>query len=686
MFHYQGHALKPLLLCIAGILSLSATVLHAEPLPCTDIEHCPSVRDLADELKLKPVNHVTTVSTIVHPPSLPSGPTATPAEPTRSSCSWSEKQDARNWEKLTPKVVAASAEAVKISRCEICKKENVVVVQELWGRAMARYIRWLGCSLDAAQDQSGRNVVVKELRRVLSGAVLADAGDPTALLEFMQQTELQGTTLNDVLQLYKRLQDQETRRAFLARLDDLGQSGSTLAEGVRRVHENGRADEDLLQVLLKAERVSLAMASTFLNQPDLRARRVKGLRGLQLIVEKGWQPATGESESARETAARDFVQGIKELLTMLTAEGIRQELQLYAPGTVGRAPFCDCMKDNHCRAVLLVRLEPDGTALKPSGELYFPDQVRQRCTSTSNTQQNGAAPMPERVEGKLIQVECIGGASPTECANDRVKLASQFMNQLSYRFSVFGDVAFLTVDREVDKISATFHQGVSISDLWSPPSRDIPALLNKGLRVSNSDCDADLYRSLLSRLRTSYDGQIGEPIGPDGGSTLTLSRTPNGTCALDLHDASNKKVYALTVKFETPATAADAGEDSARTVGQFYWNVQQATLIAEKQRIPLAQLPRPAAATSFLMAGAPFLFDQSPKNDAWGWGYASADTLGLLCGGVFTALNIDARNHAESGQSGAFSRAQTYLGITYGCLATSVAARIASAIHYSISK
>jgi hypothetical protein len=643
------------------------------------------VRELADDLKVKPVMPVTKAHPIAHPVTLPSHPTATAPEQTRSSCSWSEKQEARSWRELKPKVVAASAAAVNISRCEVCKKENVAAVQELWGRAMARYIRLLACSLDVADGQSGRNLVVNELQRVFSGAVLADAGDPTAFLEFVERNELRGTTLNEVLQLYRRLKDPDTRRAFLARLDDLGQSGSALADGVRKVHENGRADEDLLNVLLKAERVSLAMASTFLNQPDLRARRVRGLRGLQLIVDKRWQPTTTETDSARETAARDFVQAIKELLTMLTAEGIRQEVQLYGSDAVSSAPFCDCVQDNHCRAVLLVHLEPEGTTLKPSGELYFPDQVRQRCTSASNAQQDRAA-MPERVEGKPIQVECVGGVSPAECANDRVKLASQFMNQLSYRFSVFGDVAFLTVDREVDKISATFHQGVSISDLESPPSRAIPDLLDKGLMVTNRDCDPELYRSLLSRLRTSYSEQIGEPIGPGGRSTLTLGKTPNGTCALYLQDASNRKVYALTVKFEAPATAADAGEDSARTVGQFYWNVQQATLIAERQRIPLSQLPRPAVANSFLMAGAPFLFDNDVKNDAWGWGYASIDTLGLLCGGVFTALNVDARNRAESGQSGAFSRAQTYLGITYGCLATSVVVRIASAIHYSISK
>jgi hypothetical protein len=106
--------------------------------------------------------------------------------------------------------------------------------------------------------------------------------------------------------------------------------------------------------------------------------------------------------------------------------------------------------------------------------------------------------------------------------------------------------------------------------------------------------------------------------------------------------------------------------------------------MAEKSR-DLMPAARPSAASSFFVAGAPFLVDADPGNDAVGWLYAGVDTAGLICGGVFTALSVSARNHAETPGGTSFPTAQSFLGVAYACLGASLVSRFMSMTHYSMA-
>jgi hypothetical protein len=214
----------------------------------------------------------------------------------------------------------------------------------------------------------------------------------------------------------------------------------------------------------------------------------------------------------------------------------------------------------------------------------------------------------------------------------------------------------------------------------------VPDLLRQGLSIQNKGCDSALYQKLQFTLASSYVDEIGGPIGEGGGSQLTLTPTGERACRLALSDPRREPAYSLTVRYESPKVAPAAGEDSGRTVGQFYWNIFQANLIAKNLDAAAGRstghnIP---AATSLLLAGAPFIFDEDRDNDRPGWLYAGLDTAGLVCGGAATIWSVIERNRADSGDSAAFGRAQTLLGVAYGCLATSLAARLISTLHYAL--
>jgi hypothetical protein len=660
------------------LLSMLFPAQAAAQSACTDFEHCSAVRNLAEELKVKP----TPAPRPVIPPQPPSH--AMPPQPSSYACSPEERRAAAAWPKLKSLVVQASTAVVNISRCAACRPEAVSEVEDVWGRSMVRYVRLLSCAREGSRDEATRSEVVEEFRRVFSGAMVAGAGDATALLALMRKVEHQdNASLSEVLELYDRLQDPKTREAFLQRLHELGAQDSSLLRGLEHLRVGDGLDQNLLEVLLKAERASLAMGMAFVSERDLRGRRVRGARGLQLVLEKDW-PGPEQLDSSREVTARDFAQGFKELLTLLTSEGIRPEQVAYGE-QAGRAQACACVKDSHCETLLWVRLVPKGDELEPLASVEFRDALEQRCS-------NPSAPAPETIAGQLpLRVECAAPKTAEQCANDRLKAASQLLTQLSYRFSIFGDVAFLPVDRKVETISQTFHEGVAIDEMPSPSPSHAPDLLQRGLRIENHGCAGALLASLTARLQKTYAEQIGEQIGNGGRALLTLTddhpltREGPQNCTLRLLDANKTPAYGLTVRYTGPGKAANAGEDAGRTVGQLYYSLQQAKYLVDRGRAPeLAYRPSPWS--SFFVAGAPFLADDRTNNDGWGWAYAGLDTVGLACGSTFAILSVNARNQAETGGDASFKAAQTFLGLTYGCLGASLAARLASTVHYTLSK
>lgn len=687
---------RSLVRCVVLVLlvALRAVPVSAEEPACRDLASCATVRALADQLK------VTTRGAPPVPPSVPprpprgsGGAIEPPALPVKQAperartCSAAERSAAGGWPTLKPVVVDASKAAVEISRCKDCSPAAVRDVHELWVRSMVRYVRLLSCALDEPGD-SKRSEVVEELRRIFSGAMVAGAGDATAVLALMQNEKLRNaTSLSDVLELYDRLQDPTARAAFVARLRDLGEESSSLSQGLQHLPAGEKLQQNLLDVLLNAERASLAMGMTFVSEGDLRGRRTRGVRGLQLLIEKNWDGAGTRPDSAREIAARDYVQGFKELLTVLTAEGIHPEKVAYGE-QAAETLACACWDDARCETLLWVRLEPAGENLEPRASVEFRDALERRCSKASVQPPSApasAAKASETIAGQPLRVPCDSQKTDAQCANDRFKAASQLLTQLSYRFSVFGDVAFLPIDRKVETISQTFHEGVSIDEMRSPSPERAPDLLQRGLKIENHGCAALLTASLTSRLEKTYEPQIGKPIGEGGRATLRLTSDSSNSCTLRLTDATRAPAYGLVVRYTGPAKEADAGEDAGRTVGQLYYSLAQAKFLADKGRVRLP-IADPSPASSFFVAGAPFLVDERTSNDGFGWMYAGIDTLGLVCGATFGILSVNARNQAETGRDAPLKAAQTFLALSYACLATSVVARVVSATHYAVSR
>ena len=655
---------------IVAVLLFTSGAARAET-SCRDLENCKAVTDLAGDLAVKPIAKRSGSGAPSGTPPPQSSPTVAAQGRTPRTCSANETP----WPRLKPKVVAAAAAVVELSRCDDCETDDVRALQELWARAMVRYVRTLSCAFDASSGPE-RSHVVEELRRVFSGAMVAGAGDSTALLALLQKEQgRSNTSLSEVLELYERLQDPATRKAFIQRLHEFGSGDSGLTQRLEALGTSEHVDQDLLDVLLKAERASLAMGLSFVTEREARARRVRGVRGLQLVVQKNWASASVADDTER--SAQDFTNGIKQLLTVVTTEAIRRERQTFG-AEAGTRELCACAADVSCKAVLLIQLSQTSTTVQPTGELHFREDVAARCSASPND-----AKTPERIAGPAFEGRCRETETPSECANGRLKAAAQLLNRLSSQFSLFGDIAFLPVERQVEAISPTFHPGVSINEMPIPPSRRAPDLLRRGLRVENRGCDARLHDRVLSRLGGGYEAQIGT-LGSTGRARLELTSPRPNACVFRLRDTTNAIVYGFVVQFADATKVLDAGDDAGRTVGQFYYNLKQAEYLAAKSR-PAPVAARASAASSLFVAGTPFLVDAVPTNDGFGWLYAGLDTVGLLCGGVFAALSVNARNHAETGRDEPFAAAQSYLGVAYGCLGASLLSRAASALHYSVA-
>jgi hypothetical protein len=690
--------------CLALVLlvALRSVPVSAEEPACRDLASCAAVRDLADQLKIEPPRTKPGTASPVPPgggspvvtprprPAAAVEPVAAPVKPApaQRTCSAAERRAAPGWTTLKPMVVQASKAAVEITRCKKCDAAAVDDVQDVWGRSMVRYVRILSCALGDAAEDSKRSEVVEELRRVFSGAMVAGAGDATAVLALMQNEKLQGaTSLSDVLELYDRLKDPKTRAALVARLRDLGEGGSALSKGLEHLPAGEKLQQNLLDMLLNAERASLSMGMAFVSEGDVRGRRARGVRGLQLLIEQDWDGGGTKPASALGIAARDYVQGFKELLTVLTAEGIRPEKTAYGEDAA-KAAACACRDDLACETLLWVRLEPKGENLEPRASLEFRDSLERRCSNASAQPASATSSAPktsETIAGEPLRVVCEAPKTDAQCANDRLSAASTLLERLSHKFSIFGDVAFLPTDRKVETISQTFHEGVSIDEMRSPNPERAPDLLQRGLTIANDGCASVLTATLTLRLEKTYALQIGEPIGKGGRATLRLTSESPNSCTLRLTDATKTPAYGLVVRYTGPAKEADAGEDAGRTVGQLYYGLAQAKFLADKGRAPLP-IAHPSPASAFFVAGAPFLVDNRASNDGFGWMYAGIDTLGLVCGATFGILSINARNQAETGRDTPLKAAQSFLALSYACLATSVLARAVSATHYAVSR
>jgi hypothetical protein len=241
---------------------------------------------------------------------------------------------------------------------------------------------------------------------------------------------------------------------------------------------------------------------------------------------------------------------------------------------------------------MLVRLTPRNGQIDPAGVVRFRQELAESCARPRSPND-----LDNPVPGRSFAIDCAAGRSQSECTDDRVSAAAHLMNQLSYQFSVFGDIAFLTVDRRVETISATFHPGVSIDDLAVPIPQRLPRLLGQGLAVNNRGCAEHLHDQLVLRLRTTYSALVGAPIGKSGRARLELTKQGADRCTVRVHSPDGSVVYGLSVRYQGESKEKDAGEDVGRTLGQFYYNLRQAEQLAQKRRYGLP-MSEPATASS----------------------------------------------------------------------------------------
>ena len=567
-----------------------------------------------------------------------------------------------------------------------CSQEDLAA-QAFWGRLMSQYVRLLQCRLYDEPGPQEELAVIQELQRVFSGAIAARAGSLAAVKQYVESADGdERAALRDAVEIRARLGDRTTRAAFLEQLKALGQAEGEFAAAVADLDKEGDGSA-LLDTLLRAERSSVAMGMAFVTEIDVQSRRsTRALSGLQLY----WRaPASSDNVRAVDQGSKEFIQAIKQLLTMVTAEGIRKDKKLVAGAgkTELQRALCECEKDGSCRGALLIDLLEVNARIKPRGTLYFRRDLELLCRKSgpvSESTPDKKASSVTVVEG--FESQCLPPKTAMQCTNQRAAVASELLNGLSLQFSMFGNVGYITVDRKVEAMTPARYQGVAISETWDPTTDRTPRLLERGLRIDNGGCSAELAKSLALRLdKDTYRESIGAIGEAQGAATARLSLVELGVCRLEISDASGKPAYAATVEYRAPATPDQAGDALGITVGQLYLTLMQAQAIATNSLLERElgkRASRASPASGLLLAGSPFLFDSRPRNDAWGWRYAAADTLGFVCGLPAMMLMVNARNEAEKGVAAAHDRSTAYLTTTYICWGLSLAARVGSTLHY----
>jgi hypothetical protein len=229
------------------------------------------------------------------------------------------------------------------------------------------------------------------------------------------------------------------------------------------------------------------------------------------------------------------------------------------------------------------------------------------------------------------------------------------VEQLAGRYSMFANLKYLQAGRPVEQMGPTLHPGVRITDLGDSAAVDAPVVLASapGLRVSG-DCGEPFTDGLRKRLRLSYARDVGPLLEAGDIPELHLESTASSDCRARLL-VGRQQVYGLLAA-TTADRIAEAGDDVARVLGQYYRDVRHS--VSEP----------PSRWSALLFSGLPYLRDQRPENDRIGWTLAATDFALTACGVGTGILAVRERNLFASQSTGSLDRANGLLWVSVGCL------------------
>ena len=611
-------------------------------------------------------------------------------------CTENDIVKARRWPSAKDAVTAAAKAMVRLVECDECRASDIDKLKTRWGKTMYRYTHMLKCSL-SDKDEQRRIAAQDELLRIFSGSIMAKAGSTSTLIPFLEHADsARIEEVEDAIYLYQRLKDPKIRDGFISELDRFGQAGEAFQQKMKDRDGQPVSDANLLDVLLNAERANLAMAMAYFQNIDVQSRRMaRSIRGLQLVIEKKWPRSSDSQTAALDSAATEYVQAVKELIMLLTADSILKEKAVYSSSGKVEQTICQCAKNGDCQGVLLLQLAPEKeggrTLIAPTGSMYFEPDLLTLCSEKKTDKP------PTKVRSSSFPVDCGSEDEVPQCRNVWAKAATELMNKMSKQFSVFGNVAFLSVDRDVDTISPTFHKGVKVDEIPNDMHEEYPNIVENGLLIENGGCDPALVKGLIQKLQVynSHIGRVSEER-PQPYPRLSLEAGEDNLCVLTLNETEGEPFYTFHVSYTGDATPAEAGTDAGSVIGQLYMKLHMTEILAANKPLecpepvygsgggPPKRLVSPAR--SLLFSGLPFLSDDFNDNDAAGWAYGSIESTGWLMSGIFLIPSIVARNKADDAVEGAYDRSRAYLGVTYGAIATALALRLFSVIHYSVHK
>jgi hypothetical protein len=487
-------------------------------------------------------------------------------------------------------------------------------------------------------------------------------------------------------ELKEKLGDQKTQKYLVEKLDELKKRGVPTDKITEVVRSGGQSSlERLMIVFAELDHATAMQFSRIVQEAGIYQAPAISSAYLHIIISK----YPGEPETPLRNGALVFTNAVKEILTAVTNNGItvsdyNPDLTDFEKYRDGYVAACRCLNGDKdcssiqnniqdapnaiCDAVIGIRLRTEcenNEKLCIEGDIVFTNVDANKGQETKK---------PINIAVKIEESNAVYASAIEERISTEAQIlaAHHFLQKLSYRSSILGDLPFLEHSQDIAGVGPTLHCGVGLEYKYLNKSTSLVEKLSEkyGIRVKGT-CGHEYDSRLTERLEESYSKEIGtnDAIEKDA-PILKLSKSKDGKGCIAILLVDNVKTYQVLSNPESENGFGDAGEDTARIIGQFYRDIR----------------PTPkwyVAASSLLSTGLPWLMDDNPRDDTVAAIVAATDLAAVITGISLILESTSVRNeYSNSNDNKALNDANTLLISGAVILGTVGASRLITGLIY----